>query len=206
MKSHRFSLLQTGALASAALLATLSCAAEGPEVGADPIRIGVIVSLTGSLGSVGDHLLQSAQLAEREVLAAGGLLGGRPVEIVFADDRTEPEQAAVVARRMIEDGVVAIIGSLGSSASLAVQEVTGPAQIPQISCCSTSEDLTTAQPTDNRFLFRTVSSDLLQAEVTARYAVDEGCNRLAILHVDDAYGNPFAASIDSRFTALAMEG
>lgn len=189
--------------AAVALLAALSCAPEGPEVGAEPIRIGVIVSLTGSLGSVGDHLLQSAQLAEREVLAAGGLLGGRPVEIVFGDDRTDADQAASIARRMIEeDGVVAIIGSLASSASLAVQEVTLAARIPQITCCSTSEDLTSAQPAEDRFLFRTVSSDLLQAEVSARYAA-ERCERLAILHIDDAYGTPFASSIATRFEALS---
>ncbi|MFT5355805.1 MAG: ABC-type branched-subunit amino acid transport system substrate-binding protein [Polyangiales bacterium] len=180
-----------------------ACAAPGPEVGADPIRIGVVVSLSGGAGEFGPSLLQAAQLVEREVAAAGGLLGGRPVEIVFADDRTEVDQAVRVARQLIEEeGVVAIIGPLISGATLAVAEVTQAAQIPQISCCATSEDLTAAQPTDNRFLFRTVPSDLLQAQVSARYAADN-CQRLSILHLDDAYGNPFAASLVSVFESLA---
>lgn len=180
-----------------------TCAAPGPQVGADPIRIGVVVSLTGGAGEFGPSLLQAAQLVEREVASAGGLLGGRPVEIVFADDRTDPDQAVRVARELIEEqGAVAIIGPLTSGATLAVANITQEARVPQISCCATSEDLTMAQPDDNRFLFRTVPSDLLQAQVSARYAADN-CQNLSILHLDDAYGNPFAASLVSVFESLA---
>ena len=181
-----------------------ACAAPGPEVGADAIRIGVVVSLSGGAGDFGPSLLQAAQLVEREVNSAGGLLGGRPVEIVFADDRTDPDQAVRVTRQLLEDGAVAIIGPLTSGATLAVAAVTQQAQVPQISCCATSEDLSAAQPTDNRFLFRTVPSDLLQAQVTARYAA-ANCQTLSILHLDDAYGNPFAASLVAAFEDLATD-
>lgn len=181
-----------------------ACAAPGPEVGGEPILIGVVVSLSGGAGEFGPSLLQAAQLVEREVAAAGGLLGGRPVEIIFADDRTDADQAVRVAQELIDEGAVAIIGPLISGATLAVGEVTQAAQIPQISCCATSEDLSSAQSTDERFLFRTVPSDLLQAQVSARYAADN-CQRLSILHLDDAYGNPFAASLVSVFESLATD-
>lgn len=182
-----------------------ACAAPGPEVGAEPIRIGVVVSLSGGAGDFGPSLLQAAQLVEREFNSDGGLLGGRPIEIIFADDRTDPDQAVRVTRQLIEDGAVAIIGPLTSGATLAVASVTQEAQVPQISCCATSEDLSAAQPADNRFLFRTVPSDLLQAQVTARYAVDN-CQMLSILHLDDEYGNPYAASLVEAFESLATGG
>lgn len=191
----RLSLLFLGILVSA-------CAAPGPEVGGEPIRIGVVVSLSGGAGDFGPSLLQAAQLVEREVNSAGGLLGGRPVEIVFEDDRTDPDQAIRVARELIEEGAVAIIGPLTSGATLAVANVAQEAQVPQISCCATSEDLSAAQPVESRFLFRTVPSDLLQAQVTARYAA-ENCQTLSILHLDDAYGNPYAASLVDAFESLA---
>lgn len=179
-----------------------SCGPAGPGVGDEPIRIGVIVSLTGGLGSVGEHLAQAAQLVEREVASSGGLLGGRPVQLIIVDDRTEPSQAGELARRLIEeDGVVAIIGSLASSATLAVQAVSAPLGVPTVSCCSTSQALTGVQPADDRYLFRTVPSDLLQSVVTARYAA-ENCQRLAVLHLDDEYGNPFGEAIETRFLAL----
>lgn len=180
-------------------LAGASCGDTHSSVRDEPVRIGVIVSLSGGLAAVGPHLENSARLVEREINAAGGILDGRRVEIVVEDDRTDATQAGVVARRLIEEeGVVAIVGSLGSSASLAVAEVTSAAQIPQVSCCSTSPDLTTAQPETDRFLFRTVPSDLLQAVVLARHA--EACDSLAILHIDDSYGNPFGAAIEQNFT------
>ncbi|MEM6956470.1 MAG: ABC transporter substrate-binding protein [Myxococcota bacterium] len=184
-----------------------SCTADGPAIPTDPIRIGVVVSLSGGLASVGPHLAESAEQAVLEVNAAGGLLGGRPVEVVVIDDRTTPEGARRAAQQLIEDDqVVAIVGSLASSATLEVQDVAFNAGIPQVSCCSTSVALDAAQPAGNRFLFRTVASDQLQAEVVARYAIDESCDRLAILHIDDEYGNPFAASIAGIFSSLASEG
>lgn len=180
-----------------------SCGDAGPGLRGEPIRIGVIVSLTGGLASVGPHLANSAELAAREVNSVGGLLGGREVEVVVVDDRTDPAFARIEAERLVnEERVVAVVGSLASSASLRVQEVTAAAGVPQVSCCSTSPDLTDAQPEGDRYLFRTVPSDLLQSVVVARQAQTVGCTRLAILHLDDSYGNPFGMAIESNYEAL----
>jgi ABC-type branched-subunit amino acid transport system substrate-binding protein len=185
-------------LVAAALSA--SCGDPDPGVRGEPIRIGVIVSLTGGLGTIGPHLAKSAQLAAREVNATGGLLGGRRVELVIVDDQTSPEQAGVVASELLQQGVVGIVGSLASGASLVVQEQTAAAQVPQVSCCSTSPGLTTAQPENDRYLFRTVPSDLLQSVLVARQAEQAACERLAILHLDDSYGNPFRDAIEANAT------
>lgn len=186
-----------------AAVLTVSCGDPDPGVRGEPIRIGVIVSLSGGLGSVGPHLANSARLAAREVNSVGGLLGGREIDLVVVDDRTDPAFARMEAQRLVDqEGVVAIVGSLASSASLQVQEVTAAAQIPQVSCCSTSPDLTSAQPETDRFLFRTVPADDLQAVVVARQADAIGCMRLAILHLDDSYGNPFGMAIETNFEGL----
>ncbi|MEZ4251996.1 MAG: ABC transporter substrate-binding protein [Polyangiales bacterium] len=179
---------------------TASCGDPDPGIRGEPIRIGVIVSLTGGLGTIGPHLAKSAQLAAREVNAAGGLLGGRHVELVIVDDQTVPAVAERVAGELLEQNVVGVVGSLASGATLLVQEQTAAARIPQISCCSTSPDLTNAQPENDRYLFRTVPSDLLQSILVAREAETNACERLAILHRDDSYGNPFRDAIEANAT------
>ena len=176
-------------------LALVSCGEGEGSIRDEPIVIGVIVSLTGALGSVGDHLTKSAQLAAREINAAGGLLGGRQVQLVVVDDRTDPAQAARVTEELLEQGVVGIIGSLASAATEEVQALTSAAQVPQISCCSTSQVLTELQPATDRYLFRTAPSDTVQARVLAQLAVESACERVAILHIDDTYGEPFAEGI-----------
>lgn len=191
-----------GKLAALSLaLAMVSCGDEQGSVRDEPIIIGVIVSLSGALGSVGDHLAKSAQLAAREINAAGGLLGGRQIELIVVDDRTQPDQAARVAEELLAQGAVGIIGSLSSSATEEVQAITAAAQVPQISCCSTSQNLTSIQPADDRYLFRTAPSDTVQARVLARLAVDSACARVAILHINDAYGEPFAEGITQSLTS-----
>ncbi|MEM9070403.1 MAG: ABC transporter substrate-binding protein [Myxococcota bacterium] len=192
-------------LALATLLA-VSCGSDGPGIRGEPIRIGVIVSQTGPLAPVGEHLANSAILAAREINAAGGLLGGRPVELIIKDDQTDAIQAAAVTTELLqEDQVVAVVGPLGSEASAAAQEVTFAAQVPQVSCCSTSQELTGLQPESDRYLFRTVPSDLLQTIVVTRYAREIGCTRLAVLHQADTYGDPFGEGIEERFSAAGGE-
>ena len=182
-----------------------SCTHE-TEVPTAPVKIGVIVSLSGGLASVGPHLANSASLAAREVNAAGGLLNGRPVELVIRDDRTDPAQAAAVAQQMIEkEDVVAIVGSLSSTASLQVQALTFSEKVPQISCCSSSPDLTKAQPADERFFFRTVPSDLLQSAVVAQHASTLECQQVAILHLNDSYGGPFGDAIAARLAEAEID-
>ena len=185
-------------------LAFLLLACSNGPADAEPVRIGVILSLTGDLGSLGDGLTKAVQLAQREANAAGGLLGGRPVDIIVRDDQTDPDVAVAAAHELIEvDGVSGILGAAGSSASLRVAEVTRAARVPQVSCCSTSPALTTAQPDSDRYLFRTVPSDLLQAQVLARQAAGPlACTRLAILHLDNSYGQPLGMAIRSDFEAL----
>ncbi|GAB4198837.1 MAG: ABC transporter substrate-binding protein [Sandaracinaceae bacterium] len=185
----------------------ISCA-RGPTVTDEgPIRIGVVMPQTGPLGTDGQEWLKGIRLAAQEVNAAGGPLPGRPVELVVLDSETNTMVAVERARQAIEqEDVVAIIGDGGSGGTLAIYDgVTRDLGVPQVSCCATSPSLTAATSAtdpESRFFFRTAPSDALQGQVVARIADDEACTRLAILHLDDAYGTPFAAAIQQEFTRL----
>ncbi len=169
-----------------------------------PVLIGVVLPASGSLGPDGMAWVHAIQLAVQEVNAAGGVLPGRRVELLIEDSETDRDTAVARATDVIGRGAVAILGDGGSAASLAIYTgVTQPDRIPQVSCCSTSPALTeanAAQGPDDRFFFRTAPSDDLQARAVVRLAYENAsCTRLAILHIDDDYGTPFATAIEADF-------
>src|SRR5512134_1649484 len=67
---------------------------------ADTIKVGVLQPLSGGLENLGQQGVQGTQLAVEEVNAAGGLLG-RQIELVIADDRTDPKTAVERCRELI---------------------------------------------------------------------------------------------------------
>ncbi|HHH27053.1 MAG TPA: hypothetical protein ENK57_01720, partial [Polyangiaceae bacterium] len=195
----------------ASLVSLLGC---GPQRTLDenalaPIRIGVIVSQSGGLGGAGPGWLDASRLAVLEVNAAGGLLGGRPVELLVLDDETNTSDLSFqegLAQQMIDAEVAGVVGSAASSISLGVASALTPAGIPQISCCSTSDRITVFNEglsEDARFFFRTIAPDRLQSKVVALAAEDLMCSRVAILHLADDYGQPFGEAIE---TALMAKG
>ena len=89
----------------------------------EPIRIGVLHSLTGSMGRSEAPLVDGVRLAVEEINANGGLLG-RTVEMVVVDSRSDPKVAAVEAARLIRDEkVVALFACWTSSCRQAVRLV-----------------------------------------------------------------------------------
>lgn len=176
-----------------------------PPGSLDPVVIGLTTSTEGGLRSAGPEWRKAAELAVFEINAAGGVLPGRLLETVVVDDETNPDLAEQLGIELVEDhGVVGIVGAAASSITLGIADVSTPAGVPQISCCSTSDNVTVlnqALPPEERYLFRTAPSDVLQARVVSIAANDLMCQRLAVMHLDDAYGMPFGEAIEASFTA-----
>ncbi len=169
----------------------------------EPIRIGIVVAQTGPIEAVAVDLTRSAFLVEREINASGGLLDGRPIELIVKDDRTDPDVAARVIDELIQDdGVVGIVGPMTSGALLNVHERVREAQIPQLSASATSLEISNAQPENDRYLFRTVPSDLAQARVIARHLGTVGCANTVIMNQMDDYGSSLGEGVEARATEL----
>jgi ABC-type branched-subunit amino acid transport system substrate-binding protein len=171
-----------------AFAAALSCVAD--DRAKEPVRIGAFMDLSGEAAAVG-------LLVEREVNAAGGLLDGRPLEMIIADDRSKPARAAQLASEMKEDGIVGFVGPVLSAMAAAVQPIAAQAPaIPMVSCCATSPTLSSLPS-----FFRTAPSDEQQAQAAAQVSATCGCMRLAVLYVPDAYGEPLGKLIAEAFVA-----
>lgn len=93
------------------------CAGLGLSTGADaaePIRIGAVLPFSGGVELYGRQAKLGLDLAVKDINAAGGILG-RPVNVIYADDRTNPASAATAMQTLIEsDGVLAVVGPITS--------------------------------------------------------------------------------------------
>lgn len=158
--------------ASLALAATLG-AAQAQE----PIRIGALYNLTGGMSSLDGPSLKGAQLAVEQINAGGGLLG-RPVELIAPDGRTDQQETALAAQRVLSEGVVAGIGQSDTTFVMAGAPLFQEAGIPFVTSGATHPELP-AWVGDHMFM--TPFGDDDQSYAIADYAYDTlGARRVAL--------------------------
>jgi len=110
-----------------------------PAIMAQPIKIGVVSPMSGNYGDHGALERAGMQMALDEV---GGKVLGRPVQLVMADDETNPDAAARRARRLIEvDGVKFMMGGVSSSVAAAVGAVAEEKKVLYINTNGNSDQL-----------------------------------------------------------------
>ncbi len=170
--------------------------------------VGVVVSLTGPAGRFGQAAAKSVELAFNDLNAAAGSAGIAGGRLAF-DVRDAQSQGSVAvdqARQLVDlRRVPAIIGGIISSVSIPiVTSVTAPAGVVQISPASSSPTLTrmAAEGQTRGWFFRTITSDALQGTAAARYALDQGLRRLAIIHVNNDFGVNMVNEFRRAYTAL----
>lgn len=127
VKLHRF------ALASTIALSAIATAGSAVAQTKEPIKLGLLISLTGGDAISGQNGAAGVRLAVDEINKAGGILG-RHVVIVSADDQSDPTAAVNEARRLAtQEKVDFVFGPQSSQRVLAVLPVLTAAKIPQIS-------------------------------------------------------------------------
>ena len=189
-----------------------------PASAPEPIVIGVSLGLSGSLDAFAAPLRRSIDVAQGTINANGGVLG-RQVIFDVQDDQSDEGTGIVqkVAQDFVNKRVAAVIGPIGSQQVVATQDIYAKAQIPQITPSATSTDLANIQPTNDRWLFRTTPADdfqgaavMLFAQRTPRGLSDAGtpaadggvpaiCKAMAIVNVDNSYGNSMADVIEKNW-------
>jgi branched-chain amino acid transport system substrate-binding protein len=102
--------LRNRARALAALLIVVALMLPNVAKAADPIKVGLSVALTGGVAPIGKQVLAALQIWRDDVNAKGGLLG-RPVELVFYDDQSNPQNVPELYTKLIDvDKVDLLIG------------------------------------------------------------------------------------------------
>jgi branched-chain amino acid transport system substrate-binding protein len=152
---------------------------------ADTLKLGLLTSKTGSGASQGQFVEYAARLAVQEINDAGGV-NGQQLELLVRDDRLDADTGVAAARELVAQGPVAILGVFSSRVALPVaQQVTIGAGMPFIT--SGSSPLLSSLD-DHDTVWRTVASDALQGAALADEMLAQGHTRIAVIHVDDAFG------------------
>jgi branched-chain amino acid transport system substrate-binding protein len=110
----------------------------------EPIKIGFVASITGGASFLGQPEKDTALMVQEWINKEGGVKGV-PVQIIIEDSKSDPSQAVLATKKLIEsDKVVAIIGSSTSGESMAMAPICEAAKIPMISMAAAMQIVTPA--------------------------------------------------------------
>lgn len=189
-------------MAVAAVLIAVSIALAGcPAPGQDgdaALKIASLTPVTGELQAYGPSGQSAVALAVQDANDAGGV-NGQDVQIAEGDTESTADAGVAEAQRLINtEGVHGIVGAYSSGVSGAVIDNIQTFGVPMISPASTNPAL---QDRDNNNLFmRTVATDALQGRVMAQLADDQNHTTIAILAINNGYGQGFADVVESTWT------
>jgi branched-chain amino acid transport system substrate-binding protein len=166
------------------------------------VQIGAIISETGAADTYGLKVRHGLEMALEEVNAAGGA-HGKPVELVWRDDATNPEVGLQAATEMVEElGLRVVIGAVTSSVTLRIAPVFERNRAILLSPTASAPQIT--QTGD--WIFRNYPSDILEGTSMADFARDLGLERIAVLAVDNEFGEGlrevFAEKFQSKFREI----
>ena len=174
-----------------------SAAASAATANADVIKIGVFEPLTGANGAGGNDELEGIKLANKLYPT----ILGKKVELVVVDNKSDKVEAANAAMVLAQkEKVNAVLGSWGSSLSMAGGPIFAEAKIPAVAVSATNPNVTKG----NEHYFRVCFLDPFQGTVGATYAFNTlKAKKVAIIReVSNDYSVGLAKFFVDQFTKL----
>ena len=187
MMNRRIFILSTAVLS---LTVTESGMASFAQAADDTIKLGIVAPMSGPNARYGAFSMHGAELAVKDINAAGGV-DGRKIELFNADSQGTPVEGVSATRRLIdEDEVSYIIGDVSSSVTLAMQPVAEDAGVLLLNAASSNPKITYGAGVGGyKWTFRNYPTDENRAFVVAKYAAEQrGFTKFAVLSVDSDYG------------------
>ena len=157
----------------------------------DPVKIGLLSPFSPPGDpAAGKRMRWGAELAVQYINEEmGGVLGGRPVELVVEDDAGTPADGIGGYRKLVQkDGVVGVVGQYHSSVCLAVNKVAQDLGVPLFSSGASSPKITSSQ---NPYIFSIMSLTPDRAKFWVEFAQAMGYKRIAVIAEDTDYGTGF---------------
>lgn len=192
------------ALATALSVVVPSAMAQAPAApAAQPIRLGLILPLTGGSADMGNSARVGAQVAVEEINAVGGYLG-RKLELVIRDDQANPDAGLAHAEELVlKEKVTATLGFCNTGVAMKALDVFQNNQHLLIVTCATGTAITAKYPAAESFIFRTSARDQLQSKFLVDDIVKRGLKKVALLVDTTGYGDGGLRDLEA---ALKAEG
>ncbi|CUH95793.1 putative secreted protein [Propionispora sp. 2/2-37] len=170
------------------LLTGVTIAGCGGQQGADGIKLGANLEMTGGNATFGQSASNGAKLAIKEVNEKGGILG-KQVSLIVADNKSEAAEAANAMQKLItQDKVVAVIAPIASSSVIAGAQVNMDNKVLAISPTASNPKVTVDPATGSvrDFLFRAAFIDPFQGSVMANFASKTLKGKTAAVYIDNS--------------------
>jgi len=175
-REERNAMIRTLTAAAALALAAVPALAE--------LKIGSIVELSGPGAAAGTNFRDGVRMGFEEINAAGGVLG-EPVAITEYDSQTDPQVSRAMVQKAIDDGVVAITGTVFSSSTVVNMLVAKQAGIPQF----TGSEAPSITGMGNPYIFRTAFGSQKGVPKMAKYMAEEmGVKKVAVVWANTEFG------------------
>jgi branched-chain amino acid transport system substrate-binding protein len=168
-----------------ALALVLLGGSGAPVVAQSPVKIGVIQPLSGAVAASGNYIRMGAEIARDWTNARGGI-GGRKIELVIEDNKSDPKEAASAAEKLIvRDKVPAIMGAWGSSMTLAAMPKLEEYGVPMVVETSSAASITRR---GNPWIFRISPPSEMEALGLEQYVPRLGVKKADFLAVNTDWG------------------
>ncbi len=160
---------------------------------AQTVKIGITVPTTGPAAILGIGARNAISLFPDRI-------GPYRLEYTLLDDASDTTNAVTNAKKFIDAGVDAIVGSSTSPQSLAMIEPAAEAETPLIALGASARIV---QPMDakRKWVFKTAANDSLMADAVARHMAGKGVKSAAFIGYNDAYGESWLG----EFTRFAEQ-
>jgi branched-chain amino acid transport system substrate-binding protein len=171
--------------------------------GEEPIKLGFIDPLTGSLSALAVSEVEGAKYGVAEINKKGGVLG-RELQLLVEDSANDVGTGVQKARKLIErDQVNAIFGDVNSAVAYAIEGVTSEKKIFHIVPGGHTDPITGKDCKWN--VFRICNTTAMDAAAITKTLVDKFGKKFFFITPDYAYGHTLQENFVKRLTALGGE-
>jgi len=165
-------------------------------------KIGVVLDISGKSSSLGIPERNTVEMMVDEINKNGGI-NGTELEVIMLDTKSNETEAALAAKKLIQQDVLAIIGASTSGSTMAMVESAENAGVPLISCAAS---INIVEPLEERqWVFKTAQSDSLVAAKIVEYLKANGMTKVAFMSVNSAYGDSGRAEFEKAVAASGIE-
>ena len=183
----------------AGLLAAATAAFAGGASAQEPVKIGLILPMTGGQASTGKQIDAAVRLYMQQ---HGDTVAGRKIEVILKDDGTIPDNTKRLAQEVIVNDKVNFIAGFGITPSaLAAAPLATEAKVPEIVMAAGTSIITERSPYIARTSFTLAQSSVIIAD----WAAKNGIKKVVTLVSDYAPGADAQNSFKERFTAAGGE-
>ena len=199
----KFKRMLTLVIAVTMLLSILTACGGGSAKG-EPVKVGILAPLTGSVAQYGINVRNGAVLYLKQYNAKGGL-NGKQIEVVEYDEEGDPAKAVTGYNSLMDQGITALIGDVTTAPTLAVVPEANNDNIPMITASATAAAVTVNEETGEVFqnVFRSCFIDPFQGEKMASFAVEKLSAKTAAIIFNT--GSDYSIGLKESFESKAAE-